>query len=137
MLSKIFKKAHEMTRRFVKEYGVDYQAQFGLCLSFLFEEKEEKEMEGTITDKIFRAAEEVTETSPRKWEKFGKKRFYFNYGWDKNFFLAFPDTNTVVGKANRPGAVTEIIEAFELCQLEIVDTAGNKVIAKLRRNKNV
>ena len=43
-MKNLFKKAHEMTRKFVKEYKVDYQAQFGLCLSFLFEAKEEKKM---------------------------------------------------------------------------------------------
>lgn len=44
-MKKIFKKAHKMTREMVNEYRVDYQAQFGLCLSYLFEEeKEEGEM---------------------------------------------------------------------------------------------
>lgn len=43
-MKNLFKKAHEMTRKFAKEYKVDYQAQFGLCLSFLFEAKEEKKM---------------------------------------------------------------------------------------------
>ncbi len=50
-MKNIFKKAHEMTRGFVEKYEVDYQAQFGLCLSFLFEnqkeEKEMKELKGT------------------------------------------------------------------------------------------
>lgn len=41
----IFKEAHKMTREMVKEYNVDYQAQFGLNLSYLLENKEEKEME--------------------------------------------------------------------------------------------
>ena len=44
-MKKVFKKAHEMTRKFVEEYGVDYRAQFGLCLSYLLEkEKEEEEV---------------------------------------------------------------------------------------------
>ena len=50
-MEKVFKKAHEMTRKFVEKYGVDYQVQFGLCLSYLLEkEKEEegmKELKGT------------------------------------------------------------------------------------------
>src|SRR5699024_2271263 len=33
-----------MTREMVREYGVDYQAQFGLNLSYLLKNKEEKEM---------------------------------------------------------------------------------------------
>ena len=50
-MKKVFKKAHEMTRKFVEEYGVDYQAQFGLCLSYLLEKEREeegmKELKGT------------------------------------------------------------------------------------------
>ncbi len=46
-MKKVFKKAHEMTRKFVEEYGVDYQAQFGLCLSYLLDEKNKKE-EGSM-----------------------------------------------------------------------------------------
>jgi len=42
-MKRIFKEAHKMTRKMVKEYEVDYQAQFGLCLSYLLN-KEEKEM---------------------------------------------------------------------------------------------
>lgn len=44
-MKKIFKEAHKMTREMVEKYGVDYQVQFGLCLAYLLEEKEqEKEM---------------------------------------------------------------------------------------------
>lgn len=43
-MKKVFKKAHEMTRKFVEEYGVDYQAQFSLCLSYLLNEKNKKEV---------------------------------------------------------------------------------------------
>ena len=42
-MKKIFVKAHKMTKEMVKEYKVDYQAQFGLCLSYLLEIKEEEE----------------------------------------------------------------------------------------------
>ncbi len=52
MMKNLFKKAHEMTREMKERYPeVDYQTQFGLCLSYLFEEgKEEeevKELKGT------------------------------------------------------------------------------------------
>lgn len=40
-----FKAAHKMTKEMVEKYGVDYQAQFGLCLSYLLENKEEEELE--------------------------------------------------------------------------------------------
>ena len=43
-MKKIFIEAHKMTREMVKEYEVDYQAQFGLCLSYLFEEERGMEM---------------------------------------------------------------------------------------------
>lgn len=48
-MKKIFKEAHKMTREMVKEYGVDYQAQFGLCLSYLLnrEEEEMRKLKGT------------------------------------------------------------------------------------------
>lgn len=44
----LFVKAHEMTREIVKENGVNYKAQFGICLSFLYKgESEMIELEGT------------------------------------------------------------------------------------------
>lgn len=48
-MSKVFTKAHAMTREFRKEYkDIDYRTQFGLCLSYLLNSKEEAEMK--ITD---------------------------------------------------------------------------------------
>lgn len=44
-MKKIFVEAHKMTKEIVKEYEVNYQVQFGLCLSYLLEEKEEEELE--------------------------------------------------------------------------------------------
>ena len=42
----LMKKAHEMTKEIKTQYPeVDYRFQFGLCLSFLMNEKEETEME--------------------------------------------------------------------------------------------
>lgn len=43
-MKKMFIEAHKMTREMVEKYGVDYQAQFGLNLSYLLEKEEEKEM---------------------------------------------------------------------------------------------
>ena len=43
-MKNMFKKAHEMTRKMKESYPeVDYQTQFGLCLSYLFEEEKEEE----------------------------------------------------------------------------------------------
>ena len=47
MKRNLMKEAHKMTREIKEQYPeVDYQAQLGLCLSFLAQEEEEKEMEG-------------------------------------------------------------------------------------------
>lgn len=43
-MKKIFLEAHKLTREMVQKYGVDYQAQFGLNVSYLLEKEEEKEM---------------------------------------------------------------------------------------------
>lgn len=82
-MKKIFKKAHEMTREFVKEYGVNYQAQFGLCLSFLFEKErgmEMVELKGTkkqvkwaedIRDSMIKGLEELKENENLRYH-FGR-----------------------------------------------------------------
>lgn len=38
-MKNLFKEAHKMTREMVEKYGVDYQAQFGLVVSYLHEIK--------------------------------------------------------------------------------------------------
>jgi len=44
-MKNLFKEAHKMTREIKAQYQeVDYKLQFGLCLSYLHENKEEKEM---------------------------------------------------------------------------------------------
>ena len=44
-MKNLFIKAHKMTREIKEQYNeVDYQVQFGLCLSYLHENKEEKKM---------------------------------------------------------------------------------------------
>src|SRR5690554_4614061 len=68
-MKKVFKKAHEMTRKFVEKYGVDYQAQFGLCLSYLLEKEREvgnmniemKELKGT--EKQIKFANDIKEAT--------------------------------------------------------------------------
>lgn len=41
-MKNLFKEAHKMAREIKEQYNeVDYQAQFGLCLSYLYENKEE------------------------------------------------------------------------------------------------
>lgn len=44
-MKKLFKRAHEMAKEIKREYPeVDYRAQFGICLSYLLNNKEEAEM---------------------------------------------------------------------------------------------
>ncbi len=43
-MKKMFIEAHKMTKEMVRKYGVDYQTQFGLNLSYLLEKKEEVKM---------------------------------------------------------------------------------------------
>ena len=52
-MKKIFKEAHKMTRKMVEEYGVDYQAQFGLNLSYLLNKEEEKMVKNYVEVKGF------------------------------------------------------------------------------------
>lgn len=91
-MKKIFIEAHKMTGEIVKEYEVDYQAQFGLCLSYLLEKKEEKEMLNkieTVEDvkQIIKKNMDLVEDEKNfdivnfemnEWENYGKHRIYFN-----------------------------------------------------------
>ena len=38
----LFVKAHKLTKEIVKETGVNYRTQFGICLSFLYKEEKEE-----------------------------------------------------------------------------------------------
>ena len=49
-MKKMFKEAHKITKEMVNKYGVDYKTQFGLCLAYLLESKEEKEMDSRIVE---------------------------------------------------------------------------------------
>lgn len=70
----LFVKAHEMTREIVKETGVNYRVQFGICLSFLYQNKEEKKV--TIDDEL----EKINGGSPKqiKWAKDLMRTFITN-----------------------------------------------------------
>lgn len=60
-MKKVFKEAHKMTKEMVEKYGVDYQAQFGLNLSYLLENKEaEKMLKGS--EKQVKWANEMLDT---------------------------------------------------------------------------
>lgn len=89
-MKKIFIEAHKMTREMVKKYKVDYQAQFGLNLSYLLEEEKEEEvtlesiediktliktnMDNVKTERNF----DIVTFEFNNWENYGKHRVYFN-----------------------------------------------------------
>lgn len=87
-MKNIFKEAHKMTREMVKEYEVDYQAQFGLFVSFLVEETKgakletikdikglvKKQMDLVTTERNF----DIITFEMNNWENYGKHRIYFN-----------------------------------------------------------
>ena len=60
-MKNIMKEAHRMTKEIKAQYPeVDYQAQLGICLSFLYNE-EEAEMELEGTEKQIKFAEDIKE----------------------------------------------------------------------------
>ena len=78
----LLKKAHELTKEIKREYPeVDYKAQLGICLTFLYNNKEVKEMvklEGT--EKQVKWAEDIrkdmldTKNIEMALEKFGEHK---------------------------------------------------------------
>lgn len=60
-MKQTFIAAHKMTREIAAKYEVDYQVQFGLCLSYLLNKKGEKTMELQGTEKQVKFAEAIKE----------------------------------------------------------------------------
>ena len=81
-------------------------------------------------EEILRKAEEITEVSPRRWEKYGKVRYYFNYGNNKTIYFSFKEDGRVEAKANRPGALTEVFQTLESFGLSVAEQKGNWTIWK-------
>ncbi|HBX47564.1 MAG TPA: hypothetical protein DEF85_01565 [Clostridiaceae bacterium] len=79
-MKNLFKKAHKMAREMKEKYPeVDYHAQFGLCISFLLEEKEEEEMDNTITFNEIKKMAEEEGLEAALWEKYNLTKIYFNH----------------------------------------------------------
>lgn len=57
-MTNLFIEAHKLTREIAAKYEVNYQAQFGICLSYLLE-KGEKEMIKVTIDKYFNNLDNV------------------------------------------------------------------------------
>lgn len=78
--------AHKMVKEIKREYPeVDYKFQLGLCLTYLYENKEEVEI--NLVDKIYDLAKEAVEDlgaddfTWNKWEKHGHNRIYISLLW--------------------------------------------------------
>ena len=84
MKKNLMKKAHEMAKEIKEQYPeVDYQAQLGLCLSFLTQEgKQEMKIEGK-SEKQIKYAEDCRETRivqfERKIERLGESEVKATY----------------------------------------------------------
>ena len=75
-------------------------------------------------EEILRKAEEITGVAPKRWERNGIVRYYFNYG-NKTIYFSFKTDGTVEAKGNRPGATTEIYNTLKEFGLEVIDKKGN------------
>lgn len=109
-MKKIFKEAHKMTREMVKEYKVNYQAQFRLNLSYLLNNKEEKEMTNEMLEQeIFKQNKRKFEITAKEWQKGNNHRLYLNMVNKTNraFIDAYIDLDTgaVVVSSRRSGRV--------------------------------
>ncbi|MBU5425029.1 hypothetical protein KQI41_01285 [Tissierella pigra] len=108
-MKKMFIEAHKMTREMVEKYGVDYQAQFGLSLSYLLE-MEEKEMlkELTGTPKQIAWANDIRKDLIEKFEKLevADRGVYIdmNTKLSPNARISLSDTNIAI----TPEIVTEM-----------------------------
>ena len=138
-MKKIFKEAHRMTREMVNEYGVDYKAQFSLCLSYLLEkEKEEKrgmkikmkELQGTrkqikFANDIKKVVIEIVERLPEAIEKYSKneemaKKYMRRFEEIKKLFESYEDAGRFISdwkaviyadnKAERVGIIADKLE---------------------------
>jgi hypothetical protein len=88
-MKKIFVEAHKMTREMVKKYEVDYQVQFGLCLSYLLNEEEEEMI--NFSKKGLKFEVEVTEklTVYLEGKAIGESEYINKL--EKNNLIAFND----------------------------------------------
>ena len=83
-LSAIMKKAHVMTKKFVKLYHVNYHFQFGLCLKFMYAEFKayaKKTMEEHLRN-ILLTLNNLLLTKDKKYEKYLK--LYNEYSLEEN-----------------------------------------------------
>lgn len=99
-MKKIFIEAHKMTKEMVEKYGVDYQAQLGLCISYLLENEEEegmKELKGS--EKQVKWANEIREKQMKDF-----------YEWKEKWEGKLADNETELAEIRK---YTELLENIE------------------------
>lgn len=82
-MKNVMKRAHEMAKEIKREYPeVDYQAQLGICLSYLY--NEEKEEVVTI-ETVEKKAEEYCDTYQNGWYAKVNVNRWAKYGYDRTY----------------------------------------------------
>lgn len=108
----LFTKAHKMTREIAAKYEVNYQAQFTLCLNYLFENKGEIKM----TDREQREEHLITVIGVT--EKQAKYALDIREAMLEGFDELVAKVETIPvedkNKENKTKAINNIIEAKEL-----------------------
>lgn len=117
-MRKIFKEAHKMTREIASKYEVDYRAQFGLCLAYLLEEKEEKKVELIGSEKQVAWAKKIKDELLAQVEDY-KKHFNKDTTQKRNFFIIWKEE--IKGKIGGKSKVNRM-EAMEIVN-NLLDTA--------------
>lgn len=97
--SALFKKAHQLTKKILRQ-GDDYRATFGACLKYLLEEEKSTASEPLTVEKLEKTlAEKVPTASFSAW----KDRVYinfsnadYNYRGDRNTKVWYKKTKTCI-----------------------------------------
>ena len=115
-MKNLFTKAHEMTREIKEKHPeVDYRFQFGICLSFLYNKKEEEEV--AITIKEINAVAEKYGLEAAYWEKYGYKRIYINYytgaGYRKTHGFFTVKTDGTITRSRKDSITGDALSIFE------------------------
>ena len=137
-MKNLFKKAHKMTREMVNKYRVDYQAQFGLCLSYLFEEERGMGMvELKGTEKQVKWAEDIRDSMIKGLEELREnENLRYHFGRD----IAIDEVNETIAEIKKIDSSKFFIENRYEKGTEIVILIENikkaeEALAKIRNLK--
>lgn len=136
-MKNLFIEAHKMTREMVKEYGVDYQAQFGLCLSYLFEERGMKMVELKGTERQVKWAKDIRDSMIKGLEELKEnENLRYHFGRD----IAIDEVNETIAEIKKIDSSKFFIENRYEKGTEIVILIENikkaeETLAKIRNLK--